>query len=80
MARDAALGRFADRANDVNAAGRTFWKLSVNQSDIGFEIIFSADIAVVFVVFQGPLVFGVINLGEVVDANVAHRTAAVVLK
>ena len=70
MIRHAALRQLAHATNGVCAARRTFRKLSADQLDVGLEIFLGANIAVLLVVFQGPLIFGGVNLAEVVDARV----------
>jgi len=60
--------RHANRANGVSAAGRADWKIV---AQIREQIFFRRHVVGGFIIFQSPLLFGCVNLAEIVDANVA---------
>jgi len=62
-------GCIADGANGVSAAG---WTMG-NCAEVRFQIIPRGNIAGLFALFQGPLLFGRVNLAKVVDTGICLR-------
>jgi hypothetical protein len=63
---------FADFANGVFAASRTFWKAPVRiQFNVRLDVGFRDNVSIFPAFFQGPLVFCRVNLAEIVGAGVA---------
>ena len=68
MAGDAASGRGGDRIDGVFAFGRADGELPIFEK--GEEIGFRGGVSIGFLVLEGPLLFGGVNLAEVVDTAV----------